>query len=273
MARVLLLIPVTDGATLTLIIYSPSAGFYTFGGYILAPRARIFDGDTGYFAGNIVGKEYAWTAYAKVDGDVVGASIDWYVGPSSCTEFDGYIPIHDDSTPFHFIHLPEPVPAYVTRTVEVFASSKPVSSCDPTTIISAGSVKQITVPGSTVVVGGTTIVIVKETTIEVVSDVYVVTKIDTLVSHVTDTLVSQVTDTVQESCPPNQDPDHRHPHGHNHDWSMTWTMTKISGIKIKLIISTIITGQMKSVMNPTIWEINIRKSSSQFISIRISTLI
>lgn len=113
-------------------------------------------------------------------------------------------------------------PAYVTRTVESFASSnKPVFSCDPTnTIVSAGgSVKQITVPGSTVVVGlrtggDVTTVVVKETTIEVVPDVHVVTKTDTLVSH--------ATDTVQESCPPNQNPDHWYPHGHDHDWVYDW---------------------------------------------------
>ncbi|GAA5797162.1 hypothetical protein HPULCUR_002541 [Helicostylum pulchrum] len=263
---IVLNIPVTDGATLTLTTDSPSAGFYTCkliynfypvdeyshfkgdgtftliretkgaaGGYILAPRAKIFDGATGHFA-----------AYAKHEGDVVDASIYWYVGPSSCTEFNGCIPIHDDSTPYYLIPLPEPpvvtrarmqtffetrdiettrtvsYPAYVTRTVESFASSnKPVFSCDPTnTIVSAGgSVKQITVPGSTVVVGlrtggDVTTVVVKETTIEVVPDVHVVTKTDTLVSH--------ATDTVQESCPPNQNPDHWYPHGHDHDWVYDW---------------------------------------------------
>lgn len=46
-----------------------------FGGYIMAPRARILDGATGYFAGNVVAKEYAWTAYAKEDGRVTTVTV------------------------------------------------------------------------------------------------------------------------------------------------------------------------------------------------------
>ncbi|KAI8080907.1 hypothetical protein BDF21DRAFT_462580 [Thamnidium elegans] len=109
-------------------------------------------------------------------------------------------------------------PAYVTRTVGSFASSRPVSLCQPTTMISALSTKQITVPGSTVVVdlidGGMTAVVVKEKTVEVVPDVRVVTKTDTLVSH--------VTNHAQESCPPNQGPNNWYPHGYGHDRDYDW---------------------------------------------------
>ncbi|GAA5806996.1 hypothetical protein MFLAVUS_000345 [Mucor flavus] len=271
-------VPVTNNTTITISTDSPSQGLYTcrvvynfypvnnegifmpdgtfdiirntkgmFGGYILAPRARIFDGDTGYFAGNIVGKEYAWTAYAKVDGDVVGASIDWYVGPSNCTSFTGCIPLHEDYVFPIYVPIPSPVPSSsrirtqthsVTRAIETTrtVSSVPfvpqpiesypnsiAASCTPTTLFRQGPEVTIIVPGSTAVVdiedGKVTTVTVGDKTYTFIPDVKVITEIDTIITSTT--VINgghTVTDTIHTNYP-----DHTHEiPNHIHDWECNW---------------------------------------------------
>lgn len=259
--------------------FSPSAGFYTcklifnfypvdedgnfvtggtfdiirntegpFTGYILAPLGRILDGATGNFGGNLIAKEYAWTAYAKVQGDVVGSSIYWYEDPSNCSEFEGCIPIHNDLEPPLYIPLPETTmarvrtqtyaitreiesvrtvsyPKYTTLTVESYASSITPSSCQPTTIISTGSVKRVVIPGTTVIVDKenvhATTVTVKDKTVEIVPDVRVVTETDiritrTIVNESGQTITQVETNPVHE-CPQTRGPGHHWGHHWDND--------------------------------------------------------
>ncbi|KAL7314271.1 hypothetical protein PS15m_005866 [Mucor circinelloides] len=118
-------IPVTNGATFTLTTPHPSQGFYpcsiiynlypvdgngnymadgefTFHrknsdkllGFVLAPRGHIVDGNTGNFAGTVVGLDYTWqNLHSGVE------ILDYRAGGADCDYHEGCIPNHATTTP------------------------------------------------------------------------------------------------------------------------------------------------------------------------------